>query len=130
MKAVVQRGYGGPEVLAVREVGGPPVAGKGEVLIRVRSARVNPADCFRMRGLPGVARLFFGLRAPRDRVRGIEVAGTVTAVGAGVTGLHPGDDVFGWCGRRYHGGGLAEYACLPAQLVRAKRLAGSTVRLI
>jgi NADPH:quinone reductase-like Zn-dependent oxidoreductase len=63
-----------------------------------------------MAGLPYLIRLVgFGLRRPKVRVRGMDVAGTVEAVGANVTGFQPGDEVFGWADGSY-----AEYASAPA----------------
>ncbi|MEQ8834137.1 MAG: NAD(P)-dependent alcohol dehydrogenase [Miltoncostaeaceae bacterium] len=105
MKAIVQSGYGAPdEVLALRDVEQPPV-GHNQVLVRVAASAVAGDDWHLMRGWPWVARLATGLRRPRHPVPGREVAGQVEAVGAGVTGLRPGDQVFGWAA-----GALAQYA--------------------
>ena len=114
MKAVVQRRYGPPEVLEYTHVG-RPVVGDGDVLVRVRAASVHPGDYFVMNGVPRIVRLAFGLRRPRSPIPGRDVAGVVEAVGAGVTDLAPGDEVFGWSTT----GTLAQQACAPAdQLVR------------
>jgi len=114
MKAVVQRRYGPPEVLEYTDVG-RPVAGDGDVLVGVRAASVHPGDYFVMTGVPQIVRLAFGLRRPRCPIPGRDVAGVVEAVGAAVTDLQPGDEVFGWS----TAGTLAQYACVPAdQLVR------------
>jgi NADPH:quinone reductase-like Zn-dependent oxidoreductase len=114
MKAVVQRRYGSPEVLEYTDVG-RPVVGDGDVLVRVRAASVHPGDYFVMTGVPSMVRLAFGLRRPRSPIPGRDVAGVVEAVGAAVTDLQPGDEVFGWSTT----GTLAQYACVPAgQLVR------------
>jgi len=75
------------------------------VLVRVRAAGVNPADWAVMSGLPYVARPMYGLRQPKNPVRGTDVAGRVEAVGTNVTRFGPGDEVFGWCVGAY-----AEYA--------------------
>jgi NADPH:quinone reductase-like Zn-dependent oxidoreductase len=72
-----------------------PEIGDDEVLIRVRAAGVNPADWAVMSGLPYIARPVYGLRKPKVSVRGTDVAGTVEAVGTGVTRFKPGDEVFG-----------------------------------
>ena len=64
MKAIVQDRYGSPDVLDLREMD-PPVARKGEVLIRVQAAALHPGDLFLMRGLPYVTRLGTGLRKPK-----------------------------------------------------------------
>ena len=84
MTAVLQEAYGGPEVLALGETRRPEPA-TGQVLVRVRAAGLNAADWHIMRGLPLMARLSVGLRAPRGKIRGSDVAGVVEAVGAGVT---------------------------------------------
>jgi NADPH:quinone reductase-like Zn-dependent oxidoreductase len=103
MRAVMQRCYGPPKVLAVERVA-KPTPNEGEVLIKVHAAAVNPFEWHMTTGKPYVVRLFRGLGAP-DRPRaGSDFAGTVEAVGAGVTRFKPGDEVFGGAG-----GALAEY---------------------
>jgi NADPH:quinone reductase-like Zn-dependent oxidoreductase len=104
MKAIIQDQYGSPDVLEFQEVAKPRI-GDSEVLVRVRAAGVNPGDWAIMSGLPYIARPVYGLRRPKNRVRGTDVAGHVEAVGGGVTRFQPGDEVFGWCT-----GSLAEYA--------------------
>ncbi|MBC7591029.1 MAG: NAD(P)-dependent alcohol dehydrogenase [Salinibacterium sp.] len=94
MRAIVQDGYGTTEVLRVREIP-TPVAGPGQVLLRVRAAGVDMAVWHGMTGTPLLARLGFGLLRPRRAVLGGEVAGIVEAVGDGVTRFAPGDEVFG-----------------------------------
>jgi NADPH:quinone reductase-like Zn-dependent oxidoreductase len=97
LKAVVQSRYGSPgEVLAIGEVPDPRPA-DGEVLVRVRAAGVNWADCALTRGVPYMLRAGYGMGHPRNPVRGTDVAGTVEAVGGGVTDLRVGDAVFGSC---------------------------------
>ena len=104
MKAIVQDKYGSPEVLELRYIDKPEI-GDDEVLVRVRAAGVNPADWAIMSGLPYIARPVYGLRKPKNTVRGTDVAGTIEAGGTGVTRLQPGDEVFGWCD-----GSFADYA--------------------
>jgi NADPH:quinone reductase-like Zn-dependent oxidoreductase len=104
MKAMVQDRYGSVEVLELRDIEMPAI-GDQEVLVRVRAAGVNPADWAVMRGLPYIARPVYGLRKPKNGVRGTDVAGVVEAVGAGVTRFHAGDEVFGWST-----GSFADYA--------------------
>jgi NADPH:quinone reductase-like Zn-dependent oxidoreductase len=107
MQAIVQERYGSADVLELREIDRPGV-GDDEVLVRVRAAGVHQGDWHLMTGLPYVARLGLGLRKPKSRIRGMDVAGTVEAVGKAVTTLRPGDDVFGWCD-----GTFAEYVPAP-----------------
>lgn len=92
MKAIVQDRYGGADALQLREVDAPTPR-EDEVLLRVRAASVNALDVHIARG--GVARLFAGPVKPSQRVRGADVAGIVEAVGARVTRVKPGDEVFG-----------------------------------
>ena len=94
MKAIVQDRYGSPDVLQLREID-KPVIDDDRVLVRVHAAAVNALDWHLTRGLPRLARPAFGLRRPRVRVRGVDVAGHVEAVGTNVTRFKPGDDVFG-----------------------------------
>ncbi|ONI74161.1 NAD(P)-dependent alcohol dehydrogenase [Kribbella sp. ALI-6-A] len=105
MRAVVQDRYGPPEVLRVAELE-PPVAGGNQVLVRVRAAGVDQGTWHLMAGQPRIVRLGFGLRRPKVPVSGRDVAGVVEAVGAGVTSLRVGDEVFGTC----ETGSFAEYA--------------------
>jgi NADPH:quinone reductase-like Zn-dependent oxidoreductase len=103
----VQEDYGGPEVLKVAEV--PiPQPGPGEVLVEVRAASINEWDQGLLRGKPIVNRTG-GLRRPRRRTLGSDVAGVVRAVDGSVTRFRPGDAVFGdlsGCGF----GAFAQYA--------------------
>jgi NADPH:quinone reductase-like Zn-dependent oxidoreductase len=105
MKAIVQDRYGSADVLALREVARPEI-GADDVLLRVRAAGVHIGDWHLMTGQPYLMRVVgFGLRAPKARVRGMDVAGTVEAVGARATRFRPGDEVFGTCD-----GAFADYA--------------------
>jgi len=94
VQAIVQDTYGTADVLKAREIEKPAI-GDHEVLIRVRAAGVNPADWAIVSGLPYIARPIYGLRKPKNSVRGTDVAGTVEAVGSGVARFKSGDDVFG-----------------------------------
>ena len=105
MRAIVYHRYGPPGVLRCEDIEKPD-PGDDEVLIKVRAASVNPRDWHCMRGSPYIARLQFGLRKPKAPWLGVDVAGEVEAAGGKVTGLKPGDEVFGVC----HGA-FAEYAC-------------------
>jgi NADPH:quinone reductase-like Zn-dependent oxidoreductase len=105
MKAIVQRTYGSPDVLELADVV-KPVPGPDELLVRVHAAGVDAGVWHVMAGLPYLIRIMgLGLRAPKVRVRGMDLAGTVEAVGPNVTRFRPGDEVFG-TGE----GSFAEYA--------------------
>lgn len=105
MKAITHDTYGSPDVLRLDDVDAP-VPKAGEVLVRVRAASVNPLDWHLLRGEPYVARLTMGLRRPKKTIPGVDVAGVVEEVGAGVTRFRPGDEVWAHKGRA-----LAEYVC-------------------
>jgi len=109
MKAALRDRYGAPDVVEIREVERPAPA-DGQVLVRVRAASVNRADLDGLKPRPGIARLFLGLRAPRNQRVGIDVAGVVESVGAGVTRFQPGDEVFSDL-FAYGQGSFAEYVC-------------------
>lgn len=95
MKAITQDTYGSADVLELRDVERPEV-GAGEVLVRVRAAGVDRGVWHLMTGLPYPVRLAgYGLRAPKNPVPGMDVAGVVEAVGDRVTRFRPGDEVFG-----------------------------------
>jgi NADPH:quinone reductase-like Zn-dependent oxidoreductase len=115
MHAVFQDRYGSAEVLHHATVA-RPATGEDDVLIRVRAASVHIGDWHLMTGQPYLMRIMgFGLRAPKARVRGTDVAGTVVAVGAHVTGVQAGDEVFGTCDGAY-----AEYATARPGTLAAK----------
>jgi NADPH:quinone reductase-like Zn-dependent oxidoreductase len=108
VKAIVQDRYGSTDVLRLEEMP-VPTPEDGEVLIRVHAAGVDQGVWHLMTGVPYLARVVgFGLRRPKTAVPGMDLAGRVEAVGAGVTRLRPGDEVFGSHARAY-----AEYACGP-----------------
>ncbi len=118
MKAFVLRSYGSPDHLDLTALD-TPVPTAGEVLVRVRATSVNPYDWHHMRGEPRIARLLpgtLGLRAPKLRILGCDMAGQVETVGKDVTEFRPGDDVFGLLEQ----GGFAEYVCVPERLLARK----------
>src|SRR6202050_5290387 len=105
MQAITQDRYGEAEdVLRLEEIARPAI-GDEEVLLRVHAAGVDRGVWHLMTGLPYPVRLACGIRAPKTRVRGREVAGRVEATGPAVTALHVGDEVFGIAD-----GSFAEYA--------------------
>jgi NADPH:quinone reductase-like Zn-dependent oxidoreductase len=105
MRAVTRRCYGAPgQVLAVERVAKPRPA-KGELLIRIRAASVNPYEWHMVTGKPYFMRLDSGIGVPKRTRVGYDMAGTVEAIGEDVTRFKVGDEVFGGAG-----GALAEYA--------------------
>ncbi len=112
MKAMVHDSYGPPEVLRLDDVA-PPIPGDREVLVRVHAAGVNWADYSILTGVPYMIRLGFGLRRPKNGIRGTDISGRVEAIGSKVTHFKEDEEVFGWCK-----GAFAEYVAAPeAQLV-------------
>jgi len=102
MKAILCEKYGRPaDVLHLKEVE-KPAPRENEILVKVYAASANTLD-LQMRG--GLARIWGGLRKPKDPRLGQDVAGRVEAVGSSITKFHPGDEVFGACDGSY-----AEYA--------------------
>lgn len=114
MRAIVHDSYGSAEVLRPAEIDRPSV-GDDDVLLQVKAASLHIGDWHLMAGLPLMVRPAIGWRAPKTRVRGMDVAGRVEAVGAQVTRFKPGDEVFGVCE-----GSLAEYAIARADTLEAK----------
>jgi NADPH:quinone reductase-like Zn-dependent oxidoreductase len=94
MKAIVQEGYGSPDVLRLREVD-RPAPGENGVLVEVHAASVNALDWHLARGVPVFIRAMEAIGAPKHRVRGVDLAGRVTAVGNDVRRFRAGDEVFG-----------------------------------
>jgi NADPH:quinone reductase-like Zn-dependent oxidoreductase len=105
MKAAVYTSYGSPEVVHIAEVE-KPVPKDDQVLIKVRTASVNPLDWRLMKGEPRVMRIMPRLMKMPIGRPGVDVAGVVEAVGSKVTQFKPGDPVFGSCPAA-----IAEYAC-------------------
>jgi NADPH:quinone reductase-like Zn-dependent oxidoreductase len=126
MKAILARRYGPPSVLTQENIP-TPTPGPGEILVRVRATTVSAAD-LRIRaarfprGMAWLARLAIGLRGPRRPVLGTDLAGEVTALGAGVTQWAVGDAVIAMPGARM--GAHAEYLLLPATGAITKKPAG------
>jgi NADPH:quinone reductase-like Zn-dependent oxidoreductase len=115
MQAIVQDQYGSADVLKLQQVDKPAV-GLDDVLVRVHAAGLHIGDWHVMTGQPYLMRIIgFGFRAPKARVRGIDVAGVVEAVGQNVTEFQAGDEVFGTCG-----GAFAEYALARADMLALK----------
>ena len=114
MKAIVDDHYGPPDVLHFEEIEKPTPA-DDQILIKVRASSVNPYDWHFIRGTPSLIRLFAGLRAPKSRCLGADVAGVVEAVGRNITSFKAGDAVFGTAK-----GSFAEYVCASESTVALK----------
>src|SRR5438128_10831362 len=93
MKAIVQTGYGSPDVFQLREIEKPVIDDDG-VLLRVHAACVNALDWHLMRGIPSIIRLTTGLRRPQSPVPGVDAAGNVQSVGRHVLRLGPAHQAF------------------------------------
>ncbi len=104
MKQVMLPVYGGPDVLTMADAP-EPEAGPGELLVRVRAAGVNRADCLQRAGT-------YPMPPGLGNVPGLEISGEVAAIGPGVESFAPGEQVFGLVAE----GGYAEYAILDAGL--------------
>jgi NADPH:quinone reductase-like Zn-dependent oxidoreductase len=123
MKAIVQNRYGSPDVLELREIDRPNVK-DDEVLVRVRASSVHADVWHAMRGVPLVLRFMgSGVRRPKHRVPGTDLAGHVESVGRNVRRFRPGDEVFGqsllanlW----RNGGALAEFATVQEAMLEQK----------
>ncbi len=115
MKAAAYHRFGGPEVLQLAELPLPKV-GPGEVLVRVRSAAVNPVDWKIMSGgLDGLMVTQFPV------VPGWDVSGVVERVGIDVPEFAPGDEVIGYARKDFlHGGTYAEYVTAPVRTLSRK----------
>jgi NADPH:quinone reductase-like Zn-dependent oxidoreductase len=118
MKAFICEKYGPPETLRMAEVD-KPAPNAGEVLVKVLAVSVNPADWHSMRGKPLFSRATLGLLRPKQKILGVDIAGQVEAVGSGVTGFKPGDEVY--ANLLDHGyGGFAEYVSVPVDVMSLK----------
>lgn len=118
MRAVVHDRYGPPEVLRIEDVE-LPVPKENEVLVRVHATTVTRSDCGYRGADPFFSRVFTGLRRPKQRIVGMELAGVVEAVGSDVTEFEVGDEVFG-----LRSGANAEYVCVREQGALAHKPAG------
>jgi len=109
MRAVTCARYGGPEELRLEEDVPRPRPGAAEVLLRVVASSLNAGDVHLVRGRPKLMRPAYGFSRPRHPILGMDVAGTVVAVGPEVTRFAPGDAVFGDLSG-HHNGAFAEWA--------------------
>lgn len=118
VQAIVQERYGGPDVLSVKEVD-KPLPGENEVLVRVHAVAVNDYDWCMMRGKPCLYRLLFGLRKPKHPIPGMELSGTVEALGERAGFFSVGDAVYGDISEVGFGA-FAEYLCVNEKALRPK----------
>jgi NADPH:quinone reductase-like Zn-dependent oxidoreductase len=118
MKAIVRHTYGSPDLLHLEDVP-VPYLHDDDVLVRVRAASANAGDWHLLRGTPFPFRLVAGLRVPRFKIIGTDVAGDVEAVGRNVTQFRPGDQVFGELSRSGFGA-YAEFAVAPEKALALK----------
>ena len=114
MKAIVCENYGPPESLQFIDVE-KPVPADNEVLLRLHAAAINPMDLFMMRGAP-LLRQIPGMRKPKNKIIGCDIAGRVESIGKNVTQFQAGDEVFGGKGV----GGFAEFICIPEDKLALK----------
>jgi NADPH:quinone reductase-like Zn-dependent oxidoreductase len=119
MRAVVHDRYGPPEVLRLADVE-RPVPEEDQVLVRIHATTVNRTDCGIRGAKPFFIRFFTGLRRPKRRILGMELAGEVEAVGTAVTEFQVGDHVFGVKGF----GANAEFVCMKEGAALAHKPAG------
>ena len=106
MKAVYSTKYGGPEVLIIKEIE-KPIPKEGEVLVKVIAASVTTAETMMRMGTPRYARLFFGLRKPKNPLVGTGFSGEIVELGSGVNKFQIGDAVYGETGLAF--GSNAEF---------------------
>ena len=111
MKAICYDRYGSSDVLRLDDIDTPAV-GDGDVLVRVRAVSLNPLDLVFMHGRPYLVRIQGGLTRPKVSGLGVDLAGTIEAVGRGVKSFRPGDEVFGG-----HSQALAEFVSVGAEAV-------------
>jgi NADPH:quinone reductase-like Zn-dependent oxidoreductase len=118
MKAFTYQKYGPPETLRMTEID-KPAPDPDEVLVKVLAVSVNAADWHALRGKPLFSRATLGLLRPKHQLLGVDIAGQVEAVGGGVTGFQPGDEVY--ANLLDHGyGGFAEYVAVPVSVMALK----------
>jgi NADPH:quinone reductase-like Zn-dependent oxidoreductase len=118
MKAFIYEKYGPPETLRMAEVD-KPVPNADEALVKVLAVSVNAADWHVLRGKPLFSRATLGLLRPKRQILGVDIAGQVEAVGSGVTGFKPGDEVY--ANLLDHGyGGFADYVAVPVGVMSLK----------
>jgi len=107
MKAIIYDKYGTPGNLELKEID-KPVPGDDEVLIKVHAVSINDWDLGLLEG-DFINRMLNGLRKPKRKILGSDIAGQINAIGKNVTQFKPGDEVYGDLSGQW--GGFAEYVC-------------------
>ncbi|MDT7828730.1 alcohol dehydrogenase catalytic domain-containing protein [Pricia sp. S334] len=118
MKAIICPKYGPPEELQLAEVP-KPVPKPREVLVKIYATAISDYDWSMVRGRPYLYRLLFGITKPKKPISGMELAGTVEAVGKNVSAFQTGDAVYGDTSETGFGT-FAEYACVDAKSLAHK----------
>ena len=121
MRAIVHDRYGPPGVLRLEDVE-RPLPADDEVLVKIRATTVTRTDCAIRAARPFIWRFFAGIRRPKRRILGIELAGEVAAVGVAVSEFEVGDEVFGGSPGRF--GAHAEFVCVPESGALARKPSG------
>jgi NADPH:quinone reductase-like Zn-dependent oxidoreductase len=118
MKALVFTKYGSPEVLQLREIA-KPIPMENEVLVKIHATAVNDYDWSMIRGKPYLYRLLFGLLKPKHQIPGMELSGTVEALGTNAELFKVGDAVYGDISA-YGFGSFAEYISINEKALTLK----------
>jgi NADPH:quinone reductase-like Zn-dependent oxidoreductase len=131
MKAIVQNGYGPPDVFELKEIDKPAVK-DNDVLVRVHATAINAGDYFSMRGCPWLVRASVGFPKPKNHIVGWDAAGRIEAVGKKVKQFQQGDEVFGSCSHafaEYVSADADQFALKPANLTFEQAAAVPTAAL-
>jgi NADPH:quinone reductase-like Zn-dependent oxidoreductase len=118
MKAMIRNNYGNPSILKMREIE-KPVPKDDEVLIRVQASSLNALDWRFLKADPFLIRFDSGLIRPKNKILGLDVAGTVEKLGSRVSKFHIGDEVYADI-VDLRGGAFAEYLLVPERLLVKK----------
>lgn len=118
MRALVFTKYGSPEVLQLKEIA-KPTPKENEVLVKIHATAVNDYDWSMIRGKPYLYRLLYGVLKPKHQIPGMELAGTIEALGPNANSFKIGDAVYGDISQ-YGFGSFAEYVCINEKALTLK----------
>ena len=118
MRALVFTKYGSPEVLQLKEIA-KPTPKENEVLVKIHATAVNDYDWSMIRGKPYLYRLLYGILKPKHQIAGMELAGTIEALGPNANSFKIGDAVYGDISQ-YGFGSFAEYVCINEKALTLK----------